>query len=120
MNFNLQHLLEFLRALELRAEARFRLFHAVGRNRHLATERFMVHQFLENQHLHRALEHFRLHGLGDAVMGFLIGENHSNLAGQIPVGQNCAIHSRHRLGRGQYRKIRRRHVRCARTAGWRG
>ena len=119
MDLDLQNLVEFLFGCELFAEHGFGLPHPLGRNRHLPPQGFLINQFFEDDHVECALAHLRLHALRNTVVGLAVRKNDLNLAGQISVGQDCAVHARHRPGHGQARRLRgdRRCVRCGSMRG---
>src|SRR5579864_9355174 len=100
-------MLEFLLGRELFAKAVFRALHPLRRASHLAPQRFLVHQFLEDDHLQRTLAQLRFHAFWYSVVRLRVREDSLNFAVQIAVGQNRAVDSCYGLSGSNGRSYRR-------------
>ncbi len=97
LNSDCSRFLVVLRRSELFAEIGFGLLQPGRRYRNLAAHRFLIHQLLENDHLHGAIADLRLHFLGHvAVVLASVGKDGEHLAQQVVIREHRAIDSRHR------------------------
>ena len=94
-----------LLAGELLAKLTFFSRQPLRGDRHVSPLGFLVHQFLEDDHVERALADLRLQFLGKPVVLLCIREDRQHFSRQIPVRQFGSIHSRNRPAR----HLQRRH-----------
>src|SRR5271154_2235150 len=85
----------------------FRLLDLQWRHHHLAAQRLLINQLLEDHHLYGAVANLSLKFFWNPIVLASVWENRKFLAHQVGLGQNRAIDVRDRLACGHHRRQRR-------------